>query len=778
LLIQKFLWRTGLKAEALGENEAKYRDLFEAMAQGVVYHDEKGKAILANPAALKILGLSLEAITRGNLLDSPLKAIREDGSAFPLTEHPAIISLKTGREIKDVVIGVFNPAEHKYRWIDINAVPQFKPGGTVPYQVFTTFDDITDRKEMERKLRESDVFNASLLENSPNPILVTNPDKSVRYINSAFESLTGYSIAEVIGKKPPYPWWPQEKIDQYVEEIDSGRMQNLAQDERCFRKNNGEPIWVEVNVKPVKDGGEVKYYLGNWVDITERKKAEEILKATEAFNSGLLENAPNPIIVSDTDTSIKYVNAAFENLTGYLSSELVGRKSPYPWWPQEQLGQYESENVSGTRVDINRQERCYRKKNGELFWVALSIKNVKDQDGKERFYLGNWVDITERRRVEEQLKESEAFNSALLIESPNPIIVSNIDTGVRYINPAFETLTGYSTAEVMGLKSPYPWWSPELVEDFQRDQVGAASEDIYHRERHYRKKNGDSMWISLSIRNVRDKENKIRFHLGNWVDITERKSMEDALRDLYDKEKAARLELEEEAKARGMFIDVLGHELRTPLTPMLACASMLKETSPTTSNRTQVRLIDLIFGSTQTLAQRLEELLDVARYSRGTFKLNIQPVDLKEFFSLVINRFNPSLGPVQHELITKLSDDLPVVELDASRMDQVIINLLSNAGKYSPPGGKIYLDAAVDNSTVRVSVKDEGAGISPEDVINLFKPYHRAEQDRKLPGLGLGLTICKQIVEAHGGKIWADSQMGKGSTFSFTIPVKVCEDAG
>lgn len=91
-------------------------------------------------------------------------------------------------------------------------------------------------------------------------------------------------------------------------------------------------VWVSVNVKPVKDRGEVKYYLGNWVDMTERRKAEEILEATEAFNSGLLENAPNPIVVSNIDSSIKYVNTAFENLTGYFSSELVGRKSPYPWW--------------------------------------------------------------------------------------------------------------------------------------------------------------------------------------------------------------------------------------------------------------------------------------------------------------------------------------------------------------------------------------------------------------------------------------------------------------
>jgi signal transduction histidine kinase len=144
---------------------------------------------------------------------------------------------------------------------------------------------------------------------------------------------------------------------------------------------------------------------------------------------------------------------------------------------------------------------------------------------------------------------------------------------------------------------------------------------------------------------------------------------------------------------------------------------------------------------------------------------------------MIITRFKPFLTQSQHTLTTELPDDLPEVELDASRMEQVIINLLSNAGKYSYAGGKIHLKAVVENSTLRVDIKDEGSGISAEDMTNLFKPYHRVEQDRKLPGLGLGLTICKQIVEAHGGKIWADSQLGKGSTFSFRVPLVVWRDA-
>jgi signal transduction histidine kinase len=246
----------------------------------------------------------------------------------------------------------------------------------------------------------------------------------------------------------------------------------------------------------------------------------------------------------------------------------------------------------------------------------------------------------------------------------------------------------------------------------------------------------------------------------------------DQLKQSYQEEQVLRQKLEEEGKERGMFIDVLGHELRTPLTPMLASVDMLQESLSPETPRLQRKLIDLISGSTQNMTKRLEELLDVARYSRGSFKLNLKPVNLKEFFPEVINRYRPSLDQNKNELITEIPSDLPEGELDPSRLEQVIINLLSNASKYGKGGGKIYLKASPEESSLRVDVSDEGKGLSPEDLKNLFKPYHRIERDRKTPGLGLGLTICKQIVEAHGGKIWVTSEPGKGSTFSFSVPLK------
>jgi signal transduction histidine kinase len=264
-----------------------------------------------------------------------------------------------------------------------------------------------------------------------------------------------------------------------------------------------------------------------------------------------------------------------------------------------------------------------------------------------------------------------------------------------------------------------------------------------------------------------------------WKIVEKRRSEEerqraaDELAVLYQKEKEQRLELQEEARARGLFIDVLAHELRTPLTPILASTSMMKDVLESGPDNIQKKLATNILVSAQTLARRLEELLDVARYSRGTFKLNLQPVDLNKFIDDVMARFKPTTDQRKQKLVFELHGNLPIAEIDPSRLEQVLINLLSNASKFSEVNGEIFFRADAVDETVLFEVRDNGIGISADEQARLFQPYHRVEQDRqRFPGIGLGLAVAKQIVEAHNGKIWLTSEIGQGSTFSFMIPVK------
>jgi signal transduction histidine kinase len=242
---------------------------------------------------------------------------------------------------------------------------------------------------------------------------------------------------------------------------------------------------------------------------------------------------------------------------------------------------------------------------------------------------------------------------------------------------------------------------------------------------------------------------------------------------IYGQEKKHREELEDEARARTQFIDVLAHELRNPLTPILVSVEMLKGLFSNDTSSVQYRMADNAMKSTELLRSRLEELLDMARFTRGALKLKPQPVQTSQFLGYIACRYQPALEDRKQELLIQIPPDLPQVEADPSRLEQVVVNLLSNACKYSPEKSVITFKASINSNSVMVEIADHGIGIELEDQKHLFEPYHRTEQARQsFQGLGLGLSVSRHIIEAHGGKIWVESIAGKGSTFKFTLPIK------
>jgi len=247
---------------------------------------------------------------------------------------------------------------------------------------------------------------------------------------------------------------------------------------------------------------------------------------------------------------------------------------------------------------------------------------------------------------------------------------------------------------------------------------------------------------------------------------------EQKFKNLYEREKQVSVELEEEVNARAQFINVLAHELRTPLTPLFVSIEMLHDLQQQDHNSVQFKLINNARISTESLRARLEELLDLARYTRGNFKLNLQPINTSEFFELIALRYKPALESRQQQLISQIPSALPQLTVDPVCLEHVVLNLLSNASKYSPDNTMINYAVSLNDSCILVQVKDQGIGIESKEQPSLFMPYHRAEQDRQsYPGIGLSLAVAKQIVEAHGGTIWVESERGKGCTFMFTLPI-------
>ncbi len=247
---------------------------------------------------------------------------------------------------------------------------------------------------------------------------------------------------------------------------------------------------------------------------------------------------------------------------------------------------------------------------------------------------------------------------------------------------------------------------------------------------------------------------------------------------LYQLERKQRLELEEQAQIRSQFIVALTHELQTPLCSMLASGGLLAEQVQKEYPSPVRRLAQNILDGCHSLEVKLDELFDLAKGEAGTLKLKLELLEPLPLLQNIASRFSPVIQSKEQSFTLDFPPSLPWIKADRERLEQVLTNLLSNATKFTPKGGNIVLRARKKGSDLVIQVQDNGIGIPEEEQKRLFEPYHRAKLGKRKPhGLGLGLTLCKQLVELHGGKIWAESEEGKGSTFSFSLPLAKEEGA-
>ncbi len=219
------------------------------------------------------------------------------------------------------------------------------------------------------------------------------------------------------------------------------------------------------------------------------------------------------------------------------------------------------------------------------------------------------------------------------------------------------------------------------------------------------------------------------------------------------------------------FVDTLSHELKTPLTSIIAAAGLLAEELETSTDQSHQKLIQTIIHNANNLETRLAELLDIVKSGSGKLQLQVEPVDIKSLILGTCLQITPMLRGKRQKLNTEMPESLPIIQGDGQRLEQVMLNLMTNAAKFTPDEGNILIRVRTENASLVIDVADNGIGIASEEIPRLFKPYSRLSADtQRHPGLGLGLALAKQVVELHGGKIWVESEPGKGSTFSFSLP--------
>ena len=487
---------------------------------------------------------------------------------------------------------------------------------------------------------------------------------------------------------------------------------------------------------------------------------------------------------------IRSWNQGAVRIMGYPAEEALGRHFSM-FYPEEDIvGRKPQQELATATAEGKVEDEGWRvRKDGRRFWANTIIVAQRNKDGRVTGFAKVTRDLTERRAGEERLRQSEEL-FRLLVSSVQDYAIFMLDPGGHIIswNAGAQRIKGYEPEEIIGKHFSvfYPKEDVESRKPWRELDVATAygsMEDEGWRVR----KDGSRFWANVIISAVRDSEGTLRGFAKVTRDITQRKRNEEMQRALIE-QREARLQAEEERRraessyqvaqeanrAKDEFLMTLSHELRTPMTAILGWARLLPTMSPDDPMFREA--IASIGRGAKLQASLIDDVLDVSRIVSGKMRLARESIDITGVLRGALEAVQPTADAKGITIKTTFPADLGQVVADPTRLQQVVWNLLSNAVKFTPKGGSVYLGARRISSQLQITVSDTGEGIELQFLPHVFEPFRQAEnpQTRFHGGLGLGLSIVRYIVDAHGGTVTAESGgRGQGATFTVNLPIGV-----
>lgn len=750
--------------EALEESEENFRALAENSLDAITVFTEEGVPVYANKRAAEITGYSIAERTSKTFLEfvhhTEAKKLmaryrrRLEGKPVP-SRYETVIVRKDGRSVP------IELAATRTVW-------RGKPAVLVVYR------DIAERKLTEDALRNSEEKLRLMFESVDDGIAVTDLEGTITEVNSRGLELYGASTkSEVLGKSafeliaPPDRESALAAMQRTLEQGASGAI------EYTLTRADGSEYLGELDASLLRDGyGNPAGFIAIVRDITERKKAEDALRKSEERYRNLIESALDSIHTLSLDGTITSLNRAFETITGWASSEWIGKQFTPLIHPEDLRRTAEAFQRGLEGGEFETIEARILSKSGE--YLTMEFRGAAlFNDGELVGFLGVGRDITERKKAEEALRVSE-HNYRVLFES------TIYGTAVIDAETMKVVLANQTAAKMYGFDSMEDVVEANLVDYIHPDDRDRAltiiAEDLFEKDlrrvEEFRTltKDGGVRWIAGVGTRV-EYQGRLA-GLISFRDITEQKRTDERLRELYEQERESRQRVEAEMKRRVEFTRALAHELKTPLTSVLASSDLL---ASELHDEPLLSLARNISQGASSLNSRIDELLDLARGEVGMLQLKLEPVDLLQLLRDTADSMRPLASSRGQSLTLDLPPSLPPVRADAARVQQVVTNLLGNAFKFTPVAGSITLRAKEKDAALVVEVRDTGPGMSKEEQKRLFEPYHRLHREPP-GGLGLGLSLCKTLVELHGGQIWVRSNVGRGSTFGFSLPLEAADE--
>jgi PAS domain S-box-containing protein len=486
-----------------------------------------------------------------------------------------------------------------------------------------------------------------------------------------------------------------------------------------------------------------------------------------------LSSIGDAVIVTDADGQVMFMNAVAESLTGWGHEAASGRPFEEVFTAINEASRARVESPiltalrTGTSVGLANNTLLLTKTGAEVP-VEDSAAPIRDERGNVFGAVLVFRDASERKRAEAE----RAYLAAIVESSDDAVVSKTLESTITSWNKAAERIFGYTAAEVIG-RSIRIIIPPDRQdeEDMVLERLGRG-ERIDHYETVRRRKDGTLIDVSLTISPIKDGEGRIIGASKIARDITEKKRMEERLREVIRNLRQTEEVLRENDRRKDEFLAMLAHELRNPLAPIRNAARVLRH-SPAAHGQAE-QMLDIIERQAEHLTRLVDDLLDVSRITRGKITLQRERLELMTVVSRAVETSRPLIDAARHRLTVRLPPEPVRVEGDLTRLAQVISNLLNNAAKYTEPGGQIELRAEREGDEVFVRVKDNGVGIPPQVLPRVFDLFAQDERslDRSQGGLGIGLTLVRSLIELHGGSVEARSEgLGHGSEFTVRLPV-------
>jgi PAS domain S-box-containing protein len=750
----------------LRESEERFRGIAERSFDTIVTLDLEGRVTYISPSVERVFGLSAEGV-----IGKPFQDYLTTSEASKVIEP--FTRIMKGESAEGLQLEVIRK-DGSPAWVEINAVPMIVSGEIVGIQMFTR--NITERRQMEEKLRDSEERLRQLIEFAPDAIYVNDLNGNFLEGNKQAEELTGYKREELIGRNMlEIGLLPEKYLPKALEALEKNiHGEKTGPDEFELARKDGRTIIVEISTFPVKRGGNVEI-LGIARDITERKRIENALRDTEKRYRLIFDNVSDVVFLYDTSFKVISVSPSVEKVLGYRPDEVIGKS----FQDSNLLAPEQLETALSNAIRVLEGERIgsvvyefIKKDGGRGFGEINSSPLIRD--GKVVGVISVARDITERKEIEDALRESEEKIRNILQSSPDAITVGDLNGTIIDCNQVDVDMFGYSTKKEMIGKSEFEFIARKdreraaealmkvvdtgIVKNFQCDGVA---------------KDGREFPIEISTSLARDASGNPKHLVAIIKDITERKQMLKKLEEYSQqleemvekrtkqlKEAQEQLIKSERLAAIGQVATMVGHDLRNPLTGIKGAAYYLKTKPALKKDKRANEMLGLIEKDIEYSNKIITDLLEYSREIHLELTETTPKSIIAETLSL--------LETIKDIQVENFAQNEPRIKIDIEKANRVFINLIKNAFDAMPHGGKMTIKSTVTNGNVEFTFIDTGMGMTKDQMGKLWTPFFTT----KAKGMGLGLSICKRIVEAHGGRISVESMAGVGTTFTVVVPIE------